>query len=299
MNLNHLAIFHAVANRSSISGGAAELHISQSAVSKQLGEFERTLGVVLFDRLPRGVRLTEAGRLLLGHANRLFAIEAEAQRALGDLQQLVRGRIAIGASRTIGGYLLPEVLATFRRRYPDVELSLQVENTKAIESKLIGGEIDIGFAEGIVSSDYLDYKVFAQDELVLIAAPEHAAVARAPLSIAALAEQPLLMHEIGSGTRAVTEMALSAKGLHVRPAMTLASTEAIKRTVATGVGLAFLSALTIRTEQAAGQLTVVPVRQLRLQRPLYLVRVKQTTPSPSLTAFVSLLDEALPAPSLS
>lgn len=296
MNLNHLAIFHAVAHCSSVSGGAAQLHISQSAVSKQLSEFERTLGVTLFDRLPRGVRLTEAGRLLLGHANRLFAIEAEAARALGDLQQLVRGRIAIGASRTIGGYLLPEMLAAFRRRYPDVELSLQVENTKAIESKLIGGEIDIGFAEGIVSSDYLDYKVFAQDELVLIAAPNHAAVARAPLSIAALAEQPLLMHEIGSGTRAVTEMALSAKGLHVRPAMTLASTEAIKRTVATGVGLAFLSALTIRTEQAAGQLTVVPVRQLRLQRPLYLVRVKQTTPSPSLAAFLGLLAETLPAP---
>ncbi len=203
MNLNHLAIFQAVALSGSISGGAQRLHVSQSAVSKQLGEFESALGLLLFDRLPRGVRPTEAGRLLLGYANRLFAIEAEAERALGDLKQLARGRIAIGASRTIGAYLLPRVLAEFRRRHPEVELSLQVENTQAIESKLIAGEIDIGFAEGTVNSEHLEYTVFAQDDLVLIAAPTHPLVARAPLPLSALTEQTLLMHEQGSGTRAV------------------------------------------------------------------------------------------------
>ncbi|MEN8665054.1 MAG: LysR family transcriptional regulator, partial [Polycyclovorans sp.] len=111
MNLNHLAIFHAVAASGSVSRGAQQLHISQSAVSKQLSEFERALGVPLFDRLPRGVRLTEAGRLLVGYANRLFAIEAEARHALGDLKQHARGSITIGASRTIGSYLLPQRLA--------------------------------------------------------------------------------------------------------------------------------------------------------------------------------------------
>lgn len=289
MNLNHLAIFQAVAASGSVSGGAARLHISQSAVSKQLSEFERRHDLLLFDRLPRGVRLTEAGRLLLGYANRLFAIEAEAERALANLQQLVHGRIAIGASRSIGGYLLPNLLARFRRSYPDIELSLQVENTQAIEAKLLAGEIDIGFAEGIVSSDFLDYKVFAQDELVLIAAPKHPMVRRAPLPISALTEYPLLMHEIGSGTRAVTEMALTAKKVHVRPAMTLASTEAIKQTVATGIGVAFLSALTIRTELSAGILVIVPVRGLRIQRPLYRVQLKSAWLSPSLAAFLALL----------
>lgn len=296
MNLNHLAIFQAVASCSSVSAGAGRLHISQSAVSKQLGEFERALGVQLFDRLPRGVRTTEAGRLLLGYANRLFAIEAEAEQALGDLQQLVRGRIAIGASRTIGGYLLPEVLAGFRRRYPDVELSLQVENTQAIETKLIAGEIDIGFAEGVVSSGLLDYQLFAQDELVLIASPDHEAVARAPLPLAALADYPMLMHEVGSGTRAVTEKALGAKRLQIHPAMTLASTEAIKQTVATGIGLAILSRLAIRTELGAGILAVVPVKGLRIQRPLYLVRLKSASLSPSLGAFLELLKNS-PGPS--
>lgn len=291
MNLRHLAIFQAVAACQSVSGGAERLHISQSAVSKQLTEFERALGVTLFDRLPRGMRLTEAGRLLLGYANRLFAIQAEATQALGDLQQLARGRLAIGASRSIGGYVLPAILADFRRRYPGVELSLQVDNTEAIERKLIAGDLDIGFTEGMLGSELLDYRLFAQDELVLIAAPAHPVVTRAPLPLAALAEYPLLMHEPGSGTRAITEQALADRKLALRPAMTLASTEAIKQTVATGIGLAILSALAIRTEIDAGILTVVPVQGLRIQRPLHRVQLKNAWLSPSLAAFLECLPE--------
>ena len=295
MNLNHLAIFQAVAQNGSVSAGARRLHISQSAVSKQLAEFEAHLGLALFDRLPRGVRPTEAGRLLLGYANRLFAIEAEAHEALSDLQGLARGRIALGASRTIGGYLVPQLLVAFRGRYPDVELSLQVDSTLAIERKLIAGEIDLGFAEGMIDSEAIEYAVFAQDELVLIAAPDHPAVDRAPLPLPALAQYPLLLHEVGSGTRAVTEQTLSARGLHLRPAMTLASTEAIKHTVAHGLGLAFLSSLAIRTELDAGALSVVPVKGLRIRRPLYRMQLKGATPSPTLRAFLELMQQVMPA----
>jgi DNA-binding transcriptional LysR family regulator len=291
VNLNHLAIFQAVAASNSVSGGAHRLHISQSAVSKQLSEFEHTLGTLLFDRLPRGVRLTEPGRVLLGYANRLFAIEAEAEEALSDLQHLTRGRISIGASRTIGAYILPEILAAFRRRHPDVELSLQVENTAAIESKLLAGEIDVGFAEGIVSSEFLHYKVFAHDELVLISSPDHPAVKLKRLSAAALRRYPLLMHEVGSGTRAVTEQFLKDKKLAMRPAMTLASTEAIKQTVATGIGLALLSSVAIRTEVEAGILSVIPVARFQIRRPLYLVQLKTASRSPALTGFLKVLAE--------
>ena len=292
MNLNHLAIFHAVAASGSVSRGAQQLHISQSAVSKQLSEFERALGVPLFDRLPRGVRLTEAGRLLVGYANRLFAIEAEARHALGDLKQHARGSITIGASRTIGSYLLPQRLAAFGQRHPAVAVSLQVENTQVIERTLLAGEIDIGFTEGVVSSALLDYAVFAQDELVLIASPRHPAARQGPIRIATLGEQRLLMHEVGSGTRAVTELALAEKGVRLRPSMTLASTEAIKHTVAAGAGLAFLSSLSIRTELKARRLTVLAVEDLHIARDLYVVRLRDTPPGPTLAAFLAVLDAA-------
>lgn len=289
MNLNHLSIFHAVASRKSISGGAQQLHISQSAVSKQLGEFERTLGVMLFDRLPRGVSITEAGKLLQGYANRLFALEAEAEAAIGDLQSLARGRLTIGASRTIGGYLLPPILAKFRQHYPGVELTMQVENTATIESRLIAGEIDIGFVEGIVSSDLLEYHVFANDELVLIAEPKHPLTKQAPVPPATVVQYPIVTLEVGSGTRLVTERAFASKKLAIRPAMSLASTEAIKQTVATGAGVAVLSSFAIKREVAAKALVVVPIKGLSIQRPLYRVQLKSSWASPALTAFVGLL----------
>lgn len=295
MNLNHLAIFHAVALCNSVSGGAQRLHISQSAVSKQLIEFEQALGLRLFDRLPRGVRLTEAGQLLLGHANRLFAIEAEAEHALSDLRHHVRGQLRIGASRTTGSYLLPEHLAVFHRQHPGVEVLLQVANTREVENRLIAGEIDIGFTEGIVANDQLEYAEFARDELVLIAAPDHPAVARAPLSPGDLAQWSLLMHEEGSGTRAVTEQALARHKLSIKPAMRLASGSAIKLAVAAGGGLAFLSALTVRTEVEAGRLVVVPVKRMRIERRLYRVGLRNASPGPSLQAFLDMLRQAPPA----
>src|SRR5580700_2167879 len=139
MNLNHLAIFHAVAETRGISLGAERLHISQPAVSKQIQELERSLGTKLFDRIPRGVRLTESGELLAGHARRLFALEAEAETALGELRGLERGRLAVGASLTIGVYLLPDVLAKFHQRYPGIELAVDIANTDEVQTRLLDG----------------------------------------------------------------------------------------------------------------------------------------------------------------
>jgi len=329
MNLNHLAIFHAVALTGGVGTGAARLHISQSAVSKQLADFENHLGAILFDRLPRGVRLTEAGRLLLGYANRIFSLETEAEEVLGDLHALRRGRVSIGASRTIGGYLLPAILAQFSRLHPDIELTLEVANTAAIQTMLIDGAIDVGFTEGLSRSEALEFSVMAEDELVLIAAPgADIAAARADagipagttakktariranaranapastrarasthkpagaLAVSVLHGLPLLMREPGSGTRAVMEQALATHGVVPRSAMTLASTEAIKRMVAAGMGYAFVSALAVSTEVEAGLLTIVPVKGLRIRRPLHQLELKGSWTSPAVTAFLQFM----------
>jgi DNA-binding transcriptional LysR family regulator len=289
MNLNHLAIFHAVALSAGIGAGAARLHISQSAVSKQLADFEDHLGTTLFERLPRGVRLTESGKLLFGYANRIFALESEAEQVLEDLHTLRRGRVAIGASRTIGGYLLPAMLAQFKRLYPEVELTLEVANTAAIEEMLIDGAIDVGFSEGLGRSEALEFSVLTEDELVLIAPPGAHAAAPAPLTIGALHNLPMLVREAGSGTRAVTEQALAAHGVAPRTAMTLASTEAIKRAVAAGMGYAFVSALAVSTELQAGLLALVPVAGLSIRRPLHRLRLKSGWNSPAVAAFLQFM----------
>src|SRR5580658_2657966 len=132
MNLRHLSVFHGIAKAGSVNAAARLLHTSQPAVSRELRTLEERLGVPLFDRLPRGMRLTEAGQVLLTYAERIFGLELEAERALRELADLEGGELAIGASNTLGTYLLPAFLAAFHTRYPKVSLDLEIGNTQQI-----------------------------------------------------------------------------------------------------------------------------------------------------------------------
>ena len=152
MNRNHLALFQIVAQAGSISGGAAAARVSQPAVSKQIAELEDALGVRLLDRLPRGCRLTEAGKILADYAHRWRLLEEDAARAVEEYRGLKRGRLAVGASLTIGGYLLPGVLAEFHRRFPEVEMQVEIANTQQIQKALLDGAVELGLTEGLVES---------------------------------------------------------------------------------------------------------------------------------------------------
>ena len=289
VNLNHLAIFHAVAETGSMTLGAERLDISQPAVSKQVRELERALGVALFDRVGRRVHLSPAGEVLADHARRLFALAREAEEAMADVRAVRRGRLVIGASTTIGTYLLPGVAAEFWRRHPGVELLIQIENTEQVHRRLAGHELDLGLTEGLVEGEGLAAEVFHQDELVMIAAPGHPLAGRRRVPLSAVREEPFILREPGSGTRAVEEQALARLKLPVRAAMALGSTEAIKRVVAAGVGLAVVSRLAVGAECAAGALAVLPVAGLRIARPLHLVRRRGRRDGPALQAFCAVL----------
>jgi DNA-binding transcriptional LysR family regulator len=296
MNLNHLAVFHAVAQAGSMTRGAERLDVSQPAVSKQVRELERALGVHLFDRIGRRVHLSQAGEALADYARRLFALADEAEKALADVRAAGRGRLAIGASQTVGTYLLPGVLAEFWRRHPRVELLVQVANTEQVHRRLAGLELDVGLTEGFVEEEELEAEVFHRDELVVIAAPTHRLAGQARVPLSAVREEPFVLREPGSGTRAVEERALARLKLPVRAVMELGSTEALKRVVAEGVGLALVSRLAVAAELAAGALAVLPVAGLRIERPLHLVRRKGRRDGPALQAFCAVLRERAAAP---
>lgn len=289
MNINHLAIFHAVAEESSMSRGAERLFISQPAVSKQIKELEASLGVTLFDRLPRGLRLTEAGEVLAGHARRLFAVEADAERAIAELKGLVQGRLTVGASLTIGDYLLPQVLGEYRRKHPGIELHLEIANTQVIQQKLRDHALDVGLTEGFAEDGDLDAEVFGEDELVAVVPPGHALLGEEEVPAARFCAEPFLMREPGSGTRDVVERALARRGIAVQPAMLLGSTEAIKRGVASGLGVAIVSNLALELEFRAGLLRPLPLSDLTITRPLHLVRLRGKSAGAAVQAFLSLL----------
>ena len=291
MNLNHLAIFHAVAEAGSMTLGAERLDISQPAVSKQVQELERALKVPLFDRIGRRVHLSQAGEMLAMYARLLFAMVREAEEVMADLRTVKRGRLLIGASTTIGTYLLPGVVAEFFRRHPDVELLVEIGNTQQIHARLARLELDIGLTEGFVEEPELEGEVFHRDELVVIAPPKHRLAKKRRVPTSALRNEPFILREPGSGTREVEERALERLKLPVRAVMALGSTEGIKRVVAEGVGLAIVSKLAIKAECAGGVVAVLPVTGLRIERPLHIVRRKGRRDGPVLQAFCEVLLE--------
>ena len=289
MNINHLTIFHAVAEEGSMSRGAERLCISQPAVSKQIKDLETALGVTLFDRLPRGLRLTEAGEVLASHARRLFAVEADAERAIAELKGLVQGRLTVGASLTIGDYLLPQLLGGYRKKHPGIELHLEVANTQVIQRKLRENALDIGLTEGFAEDADLIAEVFGKDELVAVVPPGHPLLQESEVPAARFCAEPFLMREPGSGTRQVVERALAERGIVVQPAMSLGSTEAIKRGVAAGLGVAIISKLALETEFSAGRLCPLTLSDLTITRPLHLIRLRGKSEGAAVQAFVQML----------
>ncbi|MGB8355560.1 MAG: LysR family transcriptional regulator, partial [Chthoniobacteraceae bacterium] len=272
-----------------ISRGAEQLHLSQPAVSKQIKELEETLGVRLLERLPRGTRLTDGGRMLAQYAQRMMTLEEEAERAVEEFRGLKRGRLAVGASQTIGAYLMPEVLGEFHRRHPAVELQLEVANTEKIQRQLMEGLIEIAFTEGAMEGEHLDGEVFDRDELVVIAPRGHALLKQKQVTAREVCREPFILREEGSGTREVVVRALEKRGLTIDPVLSLASPEAIKRAVIAGVGIAIISRLAIGSELQIGSLAVVPVKDLTILRPLHLQKLRGTAQSPAAAAFLKIL----------
>ncbi|MDH5676452.1 MAG: LysR family transcriptional regulator [Myxococcales bacterium] len=293
VNLNQLRVFAAVAAEGSATRAARRLRISQPAVSKHLAELEDQLGLSLFDRLPRGMRLTLAGQALNRHAERIIATEAAAEAELAELRGLSSGRLSIGASTTIGSYMLPSLFGAFHRAHPGVALELEIANTRAIQAALLDGSLDLGLTEGFVASELLDVEEVAHDEMVAIAAPSHSAARLPQLSLRELCALPMIVRERGSGTRDVIEAALAHRGIELSPQMALGSTESVKHAVASGLGVAIVSRLTVELELDTRRLVELPVEDLEIRRALHLLQLRGKGLNPAAAAFLQLLRDPL------
>ncbi|ACL23448.1 LysR family transcriptional regulator [Chloroflexus aggregans] len=287
LNLHLLRIYVAVLDHGSFTRAAEALTMSQSAVSRAVQELERQLGTVLLERRPRGVAPTEAGVILGEHARRIFAHERLAIESLNELRGLQRGRLAIGASSTIGTYLLPPLLGAYHRQYPGIELFLNIGNTQQVMEHLLEYRIEVAYVEGPVTPDErLQITLWRDDELVVIAAPDHPLARRAHLTEADIIGAPFVLREPGSGTREVMEQALAERGITVQPVMELGSTEAVKHAVSAGLGLSIVSKVAIQMEIIAGRLTILRIPSLMIQRRLSRVRLIERPQSQALTAWL-------------
>ncbi|MEY2247183.1 LysR family transcriptional regulator [Streptomyces sp. BF23-18] len=265
-DLGALELLLAVARLGSLGRAAREVGITQPAASSRIRSMERLLGVALVDRSPRGSRLTREGALVTDWARRVVdaaeAFDAGAQ-ALRDRRD---SRLRVAASMTIAEYLLPGWLIALRAQRPDTAVSLLAGNSTTVAERLLSGEADLGFVEGLSVPSGLDATVIAHDRLIVVTAPGHPwARRRAPLGAAELAATPLILREEGSGTRQVLDSALG--GL-ARPLIELSSTTAVKASAVSGAGPAVLSELALGEELSAHRLVGIPLAGVRLTRAL-------------------------------
>jgi LysR family transcriptional regulator, low CO2-responsive transcriptional regulator len=286
MNLRHLGVFYAIATAGSVNAAAQRLHTSQPAVSRELRTLEERLGVCLFDRLPRGMRPTEAGQVLLSYAAQIFGLEQAAERALRELADLEGGELAIGASNTLGTYLLPPFIAAFHVRYPKVNLALEVGNTQEIAKGVVDSRFGLGFVEGQVRDPALEAKEFRRDRIVAVVPPGHPLTKANPLTLQALAAAPSLLREPGSGTREIVEAAFARHRLKVRCSLQIGNSEALKRASMEGGGVGWISEACVTEELRYGRLVALETSRLSLERPLYTLRLRGRHPNRSAIRFL-------------
>jgi len=288
IDLRQLEAFLAVARHQSFTRAAQDLYLTQPAISAQIKQLERALGAQLFDRTGKKVLLTEAGTLLAQRAERIFAQVEQAREEMDDLKGLRRGHLHIGASTTPGVYLLPQLMAEFRKRYPAVQLHLTIGNTLLIEGKIARNELDLGFVGGRLSHDALAAEPFAEDELVVIACPSHPLAKEADVCLGALLHEDFIAREAGSATWRCVEAWLTTLRAELNVVLRLDSPEAVKKAVAAGLGISILSRCAVSWEGEAGLLAILKVAGFSLKRQLQIVRHKDRSPSEAAAAFATL-----------
>jgi DNA-binding transcriptional LysR family regulator len=289
MNLHHLLVFHTVAKTGSITASSRQLHISQPALSRELHDLEMRCGVSLFERMPRGMRLTASGTVLAGYAERLFAIAEAAELEMKELAAARIGHLTLAGSNTIGTYVLPRFLARFRREHPGVRITLFVGNTAQVSQGVADMRYTLGFIEGPLHVDSLLTSRFQDDELLPVVAPSHRLARRDAILPGELDGEPLLMRESGSGTRELIDGILRQFGISAGPVMEFGNTEAIRQAALHDGGVAWLPALSIGAELDSGKLVALRSPQLTIRRPLSVIRRAGASACPAETLFMRML----------
>lgn len=285
MNLRQLQIFREVAQQLSFSRVAEELFLTQSAVSQHVRLLEEYLGVKLFSKVGRSIQLTEAGSYLVEYADKIFALLSETQEVMEDVRQMRRGSLRVIADTAAGVYLVPKLLGQFHRVYPHVRIKLEVANRRTVIQRLIYGEPNLGFMGYPEDIPDLIAHEFADNHLVVIAAPDHPMAKREYIGIEAIAEEPFLIREVGSGTRVTLERHMLKYGITLNATMELGNNTAIKEAVAAGLGVSAVSKTTISHELETGRLVILPVEHFPIERKWYVVHSKQKTLSPLVQRF--------------
>lgn len=291
MELRQLQSFVAAAERESFTRAAEFLELTQAAVSQHLGSLEKELDAKLFERQGRGVSLTDAGRRMYGYARQILDLVEEASLQVGEVRQHLSGILRIATSSVPSEWLLPELLAEFRARWPHVRESLAVSDSSVAAAAVETGEADVGFVGELPHSSALEARAVAEDELVLVVAADHPLAEKGTTTLKQLCRESMIVREPGSGSRRCVELALQEHGFSVTDlniAMEVNSNDAIRAAIVQGVGVAFLSQ---RANRHQADLASVKVRGFHPRRELYVISDPRRIPLAPAQQFLSFVEQ--------
>ncbi len=289
-SLRRLRVFEAVARHRSFSRAAAELHLTQPAVSMQVQQLESEIGLPLVEQMGRRLDVTPAGREVVDCARDIIERLRAAGEALAALKGAGGGELAISAVST-AKYHVPQLLAEFRRRHPGVKVRLSVSNREAVVRDLAENTVDLVIMGTPPRGLDTVAVAFARHPIAIIAAPDHPLARKRRIALERLDGETFLIREPGSGTRAAMERVFAERGFVPRETIEMSSNETIKQAVMAGMGVSFLSLHTVGLELAAKRLAVLDVTGTPVMRHWHVIHRERKRLSPVAQSFKSFLIE--------
>lgn len=288
LNFHELNVFVEAALAQNFSVAARRLYLSQPAVSLQIANLEKQLGLTLFQRSGRSITLSEEGTILLPMAQEALRHLRHIEETMWALKGVMIGELSIACSTTVGKYILPRLVAGFRNKYPDVRVAVHVMSRRAAVEWLLGGRAEIAVVSARPVHSEVEMAPFLEDQVILIVPADHPWADGRSLAPADLLTIPFILREANAGTYEVVAEGLAAHGLNIsqlKSVLSLANAEAIEMSVEAGIGAAFISHMAAVRGIALGRVVQVPVQEMALKRTIYMVRHQRSAATPLQRAF--------------
>jgi DNA-binding transcriptional LysR family regulator len=289
VSFSQLQALVALAQDRSFSKAARRLRVTQPAVTQHVANLAREVGVQLVDVVNRRALLTDAGAYLAQRARTIVDAIATLDADMAEFKQAKSGVLRVGATLTIGTYLIPELLASFWRKHPQIRADVRIANTNNIAQLLRAHELGLALVEGIIADEAIVTVPFSEDELVLITGRSGPLSGRRNVRAADLEPVPFISREAGSGTRDLGYEALLRLGVRPPIILELPSGEAILRAVEAGLGAAILSRFVVERAARAGSVNAIAITDLTLRRSLFIAAARGRTLSPLQRAFARIV----------
>lgn len=286
MTLRHLKIFISVYQNQGITKASEELHLAQPSVSLAVRELEDFYGVRFFDRISRRLYITEQGKMFYEYALHIVSLFDEMERSVRSWEH--KGLLRVGSSITIGNFLLPKLVKTFRESHPDIQISASIHNSSYIIDRIMDNAIDFALIEGIPTYPQIVQEPFMSDRMCLICGPAHPIAARESIDIRELEQYDLILRESGSGGREILESLLTGLQIQLEPAWESVSTQAIVKAVGEGLGISILPYLLVAEDIRKGVVLEKKMEGISLSRKFSIVYHRHKYLSTAAREFIEL-----------